>query len=123
MNGCRGSFTSLLVKMFTTEGIARLAARLYEDAGLAPISPGLTSCRRLGLLVTVTTRLILRNGSRSGRMVCTTSSSASATVVTWANRSHSLRMAASGGKWCWNRGGVDVTTKLYAGIDAPCRTC
>src|SRR5579859_1872561 len=86
--GCCGFLTSLLVKIFTTAGVARFTAWLY-DAGRvpAPLAGGAwvnsTICGpKAG------------RPSHSGFSVTTTNSTPSATVAAWAKTNHSLRIIA-----------------------------
>ena len=93
MKGWRGIFTCLLVKMFTTDGIALFAAALNEGWRAPETGTGLTWAPFDSVMVTTPLpACCVRRGSRSGRRVETTSSNARAIVVAWANTNHNLRI-------------------------------
>src|SRR4029077_16017789 len=116
MNGWRLSFTSLLVEIFTTEGIALRAARLYELTALP--ATGASSlgwgCPRDSVIGR--TPPALRPVNRSGRRVCTTRRIPKAMVVAWGKASQILRIgrAAINPRNLY-RETVDAKAKLYAG--------
>src|SRR5512134_4163097 len=84
MNGERGRFTSWLVKMLTTAGIAWRAASRNDVTG----RPGVS----VRGSVTVTTAPRLFQERRSGRSVETTNRAARQTVAVCANMSQNFRI-------------------------------
>src|SRR6266404_3083718 len=92
MNGCRGTFTSLLVKMFTTEGMAFFAAGLSEVMLARFPDPSAAS-----RTVTMPPPRALHE-TRSGRRVTTTNNAARLIVTAWENMSQNLRMKANLGR-------------------------
>ena len=83
MNGWRFIFTSLLVRMLTTAGIALRAASRTDAGWMATPSPA---------GVRAGAGSAGRPGSRSGRSVATTKKAARQMVAVWAKISQSLRI-------------------------------
>src|SRR5258708_32621584 len=86
MNGCRGTLTSLLVKILTTDGIAFLAAGLNETKFGRSRGPSAAS-----LTVTIPPLCPVQE-TRSGRSVTTTKRAARLRGTAWVNISQSLRI-------------------------------
>src|SRR5688572_19356090 len=112
MNGWRCIFISFVVKMFTTAGMARLAASLKDETLRTSGSGGASR------IVTTLPRPL--HARRSGRSVMTTKSAATHTVAVWQNVSQSLRIigeeaAASSARMLFSAGTREADATKRAG--------